>query len=278
MIDKYYVFTDGSCINNGKKNSIGSIGIFFNDDDPDNFCQSVFRKDQDKQDEHVILDDENDDHKITNQTMELLACIQAIGILNKKTHDGLKAKCIHIYTDSSYVINSVTRWHKEWNKNGWKNIKGKDIENKSLIQTLIKLKNDTETKDKCIIIFKHVNAHQPEPEIKDNDAYVIWKGNHMADELATKTSKQYQKELQDKEKLDVKEKALQKEQELKEKALKKEQEIKQKTLIKEQKLKEKESKIKAKKQKIVQDIIQEINEDTEKIKSTNKDTPKILNV
>ena len=29
MSNKLSVYTDGSCLNNGKKNSIGAIGVFF---------------------------------------------------------------------------------------------------------------------------------------------------------------------------------------------------------------------------------------------------------
>ncbi|CAG8729618.1 38225_t:CDS:2 [Gigaspora margarita] len=33
------VWTDGYCENNGKKNALASIGVFFNDDDPRNLSE-----------------------------------------------------------------------------------------------------------------------------------------------------------------------------------------------------------------------------------------------
>ena len=73
MSNKLNVFTDGSCLNNGKKNSFGAIGIFFQDNDPDNLGQSI----------------NNDGNKVTNQTMELLAMIQAFKIIGDKIENKL---------------------------------------------------------------------------------------------------------------------------------------------------------------------------------------------
>ena len=79
---KYIVFTDGACLNNGKKNSIGAIGIYFNDNDNDNMGQ-------------VITDN---GAKITNQTMELLATIQALKIIdNKIKNNQTNSNIIYIY-------------------------------------------------------------------------------------------------------------------------------------------------------------------------------------
>lgn len=40
-MNKISVYTDGSCLNNGKKNSVGSIGVYFSDNDPDNCGQLI---------------------------------------------------------------------------------------------------------------------------------------------------------------------------------------------------------------------------------------------
>ena len=171
-INKLSVFTDGSCLNNGKKNSTGAIGIFFSDDDNDNYGQAI----------------ENDGNKITNQTMELIACIQAFRIIENKISSGLKFKMIYVYTDSSYLINCINKWYGQWEKNGWKNSKGKDVENKELIKVLYELKS------KHIVIFKHVRSHQDPPVNIDSEEYRCWYGNYMADKLATDACKEYEKE------------------------------------------------------------------------------------
>ena len=146
------IYTDGSCYNNGKSNSTGSIGVFFNLNDIRNISLSIV------------------DTKITNQRMELLAVIKSL----EKLNDNEKA---YIYTDSKYVINSMTKWVRTWEINDWKKANNKTIENLDLISELReKLKHK-------IIIFKHVKAHQKEPEKNDLN-YKHWFGNKKADELA----------------------------------------------------------------------------------------------
>jgi ribonuclease HI len=174
MSNKLCVYTDGSCLNNGKKNSIGAIGIYFSDDDTDNQGQVI----------------DNEGNKITNQTMELLACVQALKIIKEKITNSLTIKIIYIFTDSTYIINSMTKWYNNWEKNGWKTTKGKDVENKELIQLLYNLKND------FIVIFKHIRSHQDEPLKKDTYEYNNWYGNYMADKLATTACKNYVKEIE----------------------------------------------------------------------------------
>jgi len=181
MSKKLCVYTDGSCLNNGKKNSIGAIGIFFSDNDLDNQSQVI----------------DNDGNKVTNQTMELLACVQALRIIKEKTKNEKPLPIIYIYTDSSYMINCMTKWYPAWEKNGWINSKGKPVENKELIKALYSLKCE------FIVIFKHIRSHQDEPMDKNSEEYLHWYGNHMADKLATDACKEYIKEKEREEKTEI---------------------------------------------------------------------------
>ena len=83
-----HIFTDGSCINNGKKNSKGGVGVFFADNDPRNISQEL------------TCD------KVTNQVAELTAISIALDIV-KDNKD-----IVYIYTDSSYCINIFVNWIK----------------------------------------------------------------------------------------------------------------------------------------------------------------------
>jgi ribonuclease HI len=151
------IYTDGSCFNNGKSNSTGSIGVFFGLNDLRNISLSI------------------NDTKITNQRMELLAVIKSLDKLNH-------SEKAYIYTDSKYVINSMTKWVRTWEDNNWQKSNKKTIENLDLISELReKLKSK-------FIIFKHVKAHQNEPK-KDDFNYKHWYGNKMADELALMANK-----------------------------------------------------------------------------------------
>jgi len=163
------VFTDGSTFNNGSKTKKqrGGLGIFFEDNHPNNKSIKLI------------------EYPITNNIAELKACITAIEIILETEIIPNKPFEIIIYTDSEYVINSITKWAKLWKFNGWKKKEGTkfvDIKNKELIISLYTLVSQH------LIKFKHVKAHKSSPINKDSDAYKEWYGNYMADKLATKAS------------------------------------------------------------------------------------------
>lgn len=159
-------FTDGSTLNNQEKGKRrGGIGVFFGDNDPRNISYSL---------------KESKYFKVTNQVAELLACIKGIETLlgSEKTI----AKQIIIYTDSMYIINSISSWAKNWMKNDWKKSNGRTVENVKLIKKLYYY---------CLnlgIILRHVKAHK-NPPAEDSDDYKLWYGNDKADKLAVAASK-----------------------------------------------------------------------------------------
>jgi len=63
------------------------------------------------------------EQRATNNKMELSAVIEALKHL-KNTPGKLK-----IFSDSSYVINGVTKWIYNWKKNNWKTSEGKEVAN-----------------------------------------------------------------------------------------------------------------------------------------------------
>ncbi|KAF0400233.1 Ribonuclease H [Gigaspora margarita] len=74
------VWTDGYCENNGKKNALASIGIFFDNDDPRNLSERLPNGHQ------------------TNNQAELYAAICTLEKVNNKQD-------VIVFTDSTYVIN-----------------------------------------------------------------------------------------------------------------------------------------------------------------------------
>jgi len=159
-MNKISLFIDGSCLNNGKKNSTGSIGIYCSENTDLTLGRVINEK----------------LFKITNQTMELYACIEAFNLIKD-----LNINCIYIYTDSTYVINCMTKWYTKWVDNNWITTTGKPVLNKELIQLLYSLKI------KQFVIFKHIRSHQKEPD-KNDPSYNMWYGNFMADKLARNAS------------------------------------------------------------------------------------------
>ena len=122
---EYIVFTDGSTFNNGKKDKLkyGGVGIYI---------QSPIVK---------SIGIPYNNPNVTNNICELNACIMAIKIILELYEFDIEQDTIKIYSDSQYVINSITIWSKKWMNNGWKNKAGQDIKNSSLIKKLLEYYN-----------------------------------------------------------------------------------------------------------------------------------------
>lgn len=142
----YYVYTDGSCINNGQSTASAGIGIYFGPND----SRNVSRKIQGKQ---------------TNNVAELTAIIELYSILKEDIANGLS---IGIVTDSDYAIKCATTYGKKCEQDNW----SKEIPNKELVKQLYELYQPHSN-----VTFLHVEAHTSK-----TDPHSI--GNREADLLA----------------------------------------------------------------------------------------------
>ncbi|MUG93237.1 ribonuclease HI [Scytonema sp. UIC 10036] len=73
----------------------------------------------------------------TNNRMEMQAAIAALEFLQESG----QTQPITLYSDSEYLINSVTKWVKSWKNKGWKKSDGKPVLNQDLLETLDRLNN-----------------------------------------------------------------------------------------------------------------------------------------
>ncbi len=152
------VYTDGSCISNGKKSAKAAFGVIY----PDHLAESWGEPLS-----------EGDSH--TNQTAELTAIYQ--GILKGTTLQGDPSDVtIHIYTDSEYSINCLTKWVGGWKKKDWKTATGKPVVHRDVIERIL-----NELKKYSGHIFTHVKAHTD-----STDEHSIWNGK--VDQLARDAS------------------------------------------------------------------------------------------
>ena len=142
-----YVYTDGACKNNGKKNAAAAIGVFFSDDDPRNVSKKITGKQ-------------------TNNTAELKAIIEVSKILKKEIKNGKK---ITIVSDSIYAIRAATVFGAKAEKK-----KYQGVANPELVKKAFNL-----YKDKNNINFLYIKAHT-------NREGIHYLGNKKADLLAVK--------------------------------------------------------------------------------------------
>ncbi len=138
MTDEILIFTDGASRNNPGPSGWGAIIITGNN----------------------IEEIGDGTGKSTNNRMELTAALEGL----KKTP---KASKVKIFTDSSYLINGITKWVFAWARNNYKTKGGGDVLNKDIWKDLYK------EAGKRQITWQKVKGH----------AGII--GNNRADEIAT---------------------------------------------------------------------------------------------
>lgn len=95
----------------------------------------------------------------TNNRMELTAAIEALNALKVRS-------VVHIVTDSSYVMDGVTKWLPNWKRRNWQTANKTPVKNQDLWQALDQA---TQNHD---VTWEWVKGHAGHPE------------NERADELA----------------------------------------------------------------------------------------------
>ena len=156
----YYIYTDGSCINNGYENAAAGYGVYYSKNDVRNVSLTF-------------------DGLQTNNIAELLAIKHAFEQSREDLDNGFK---IGIVSDSTYAINSLTTYAEKREQNNWK---GK-IANRELIQEMYE--NMKEYIHSKKIQFIKIKAHTTE-----TDVHSI--GNQHADILAYEASERKLKEI-----------------------------------------------------------------------------------
>jgi ribonuclease HI len=79
------------------------------------------------------------DPQTTNNRMELMAAIQALEALNRPSR-------VQLHTDSTYVLNGITKWIAAWQRNGWRTAARKPVNNEDLWRRLVEAMNGPEVR------------------------------------------------------------------------------------------------------------------------------------
>jgi ribonuclease HI len=167
--NEIYVFTDGNCKNNGRKNAKAGYAVFFTEDEGSRFYNHNTTG-------LVAIDP-------TNQRAELKA-MQKMFELVADNISMFEGHALVVCTDSMYSMKCITDWSKNWMKNNWKTSKGEDVKNREIIESILNLKNIVS--EKIPVRFKHVFSHAVEPADKSSTAHFLWKGNMIVDGMINK--------------------------------------------------------------------------------------------
>lgn len=114
--DMLHVYTDGACSNNGGLHGTpkAAIGVYWGPNHPMNVSERLAGRQ-------------------TNNRAEIHAAIRAM-----QQARNVGSRNLTIYTDSSFLINSVTKWMNGWIKKGWKLSDGQAVKNKEDFLELLK--------------------------------------------------------------------------------------------------------------------------------------------
>ncbi|GKT14381.1 ribonuclease HI [Acidovorax sp. SUPP2522] len=99
----------------------------------------------------------------TNNRMELLAVIEALGALKRPCE-------VTLFLDSQYVRKGITEWIQGWKKKGWRTAAGQPVKNVELWKRL----DDLVAQGGHVVDWRWVKGHAGDP------------GNERADALANK--------------------------------------------------------------------------------------------
>lgn len=186
---EYYAFSDGGCINNGKKNAIASYCAILIDGKTKNIKKGLVMPNKyilnlpiegtsDSIDDTTILSID-DTIKIapSNNRGELLGIIYCFIQLYLKTlDDNFIPTKVELYSDSLICIKTFNIWLPSRKKKNTAH----ELKNFDLIQIADILLTEIKIKYTEIAIL-HVKSHQKKPISGGNKTLFIWLGNQLAD-------------------------------------------------------------------------------------------------
>jgi len=156
---QFHVFIDGSAIGNGSKSCrAGYAAVFPNHP-------------------HLTISEplrSNYQNVATNNRAEYMACITALEQANLE--DPQYKMMLTIHTDSKLLMDSMTKWIRNWKRNNWKKSDGREVLNRDLLERLDRL-----------LSFRRVNWIHVRAHTGGKDYNSIW--NDKADEMAKEAVK-----------------------------------------------------------------------------------------
>lgn len=179
---EYFCFSDGGCINNGKKNAKASFCSVFIDGKEKKIVNDIVKPYKyylNDDFEFNLLVDESVKILPSNNRGELLGIIYSLlQLLNRGLCEDVNNNTVEIYTDSLICVNTFNTWLPNRRKNNTAH----ELKNYDLIIIAEYLFDKINKMYKSVNII-HVKSHQPKPhESEGTRKLFIWYGNQLADQ------------------------------------------------------------------------------------------------
>ena len=147
------IYTDGSCLANGKAVNSGGFGVVVLDND-----------------ENLVYTYSKRSENTTNNREELKAILYSMlnhGV-NSNKYEFSQIEPPIVYSDSAYCVNTFNDWMFRWASNNWIKVDGKTPENLDLIQAYYK---------------HYMNGYRI--DLRKIKGHAGYEWNELADKLAT---------------------------------------------------------------------------------------------
>jgi len=125
-MDKIIIYTDGSSKGNPGPGGWGAI-IFASTQKVGGPTESVGHGEK-------VKEIGGREEMTTNNKMEMMAAIEALKYVSRNFVD---TEGIEVHSDSTYLINGITIWIKNWQKNNWRTKDKREVLNKDLWEELL---------------------------------------------------------------------------------------------------------------------------------------------
>src|SRR3989338_95980 len=146
-MNQVIIFTDGSSRGNPGPGGWGAIVI----------TKQISK--EGKTEKESVVELGGFEKNTTNNRMELTAVIWGLrkaSEMSGKVRNDMMDLHTQVYTDSSYVINSITKWIHDWKRNGWMTKAKKGVLNKDLWIELDEVLNKIGARN---VSWRHVGSH-----------------------------------------------------------------------------------------------------------------------
>ena len=135
------VYTDGSCVGNGRRNPQAGVGIFLGPESTLNISRKL-----------------PSTYEQTNNNAEIVAVTIALHLCKQNYQNK-----VEIRTDSKFLLTCLTEYLAVWQENGWNKTNKKPVKNKDELLELGEALTD------LVVRWVHVPAHNSDPNSIGND-------------------------------------------------------------------------------------------------------------